>query len=192
MSRIALIDLENAPNTSKMPLSEFDELVVFKGPHQHKLALRLHNFSGRITSFDVDDVSHNNLDFHLVLHLGEMHFKHSIDDEFVIISGDKGFDGVIKHLHQQGRPISRLNPNQKVDIPKGASKTVLRKLPPKCLAKTLPKLCNQIGSQLAISDDHTLIEREVAYLTKHKLISVDPDTKTVDYHLHEMKCTTFN
>ena len=184
MTCIALIDLENTPNTSKFELSKFDEIIVFKGPHQHKFAVRLTNFTGQITTYDVNEVGHNNLDFHLVLLLGEMHFKNSIEDKFVIISGDKGFDGVIQHLAEQGRSIERINPHSKTNVAQGASKKVLKKLPKKCLAKTLPKLCNQIGSQLSISDDQNLIEREVAYLTKHKLISIDPRTNTVNYHLH--------
>ena len=182
MSKIAFIDLENTL-VNNIDLRDFDAIYVFRGALQQQCAVRLNGYKGKIHIFDVPDCGKNNLDFHLTLQLGRFHEMLSVGTDFVVFSGDKGFDGIINYLSEMGRNITRVNPRMK-KIHTGASLEILiNSLKAKTLPRTLPKLANAIGSQLCIYDDPKSIDKELDYLKAHHFIKVGK-SQQVTYHLN--------
>lgn len=203
MSNIAFIDFENATNTEQMDFSDIDEIIVFKGANQHQKAIKLTSFTGSIKTVNIDKIGKNNLDFHLVFKLGELHYKRSIDDAFSIFSGDKGFDDVIHQLCLQGRNAKRIDPHaqkHEVTCQKNCSGLtvhsnsiqqsksdctcldLLKRIPASNLAKTLPKLSNQLANGIA-SMQPQQVQQELKWLEYHNLIAIEPSSQKVSYNL---------
>ena len=205
MSTIALIDFENATNTGEMDFNNVNEIIIFKGANQLQKAVKLNDFNGHITTINIDKIGKNNLDFHLVFKLGELHYQRSLSDQFHVISGDKGFDDVIYQLCEQGRIAKRIDPhaekhkracqsgcglvhNQKCTKPSQLSKSdclcldLLKRIPPNNLAKTLPKLTNQLANGIA-DVDPLQIHQELKWLERNNLIAISGANQQVIYNI---------
>lgn len=209
MSTIALIDFENATNTGEMDFSNVDELIVFKCANQLHKAVKLSEFKGDIDTINIDKIGKNNLGFHLVFKLGELHYQRSLSNQFYIISGDKGFDDVIHQLCEQGRVAKRVDPhaekhkracrrgcssdykrphNKQCVKPLLLSKSdrecldLLKRIPPNHLAKTLPKLANQLADGIA-NVDPIQIHRELRWLERNNLIIISGANQQVTYNI---------
>ena len=70
---IAFIDYENCSNLTEISLNIYTELIIFAGAKQNNVALPVNAFpeAVKITLRHVSEVSRNNVDFHLVLELGQ-------------------------------------------------------------------------------------------------------------------------
>lgn len=106
-----LIDYENLQVDSLELLQpEHFKLRIFLGPNNTKLpselaiaAYRLHD---RADYIQLETPGKNALDFHLAYYLGRLAFEEPAA-YFHIISGDKGFDPLIKHLKGKGISAAR-------------------------------------------------------------------------------------
>lgn len=201
MSTIALIDFENATNTDEMDFTDVDEIIIFKGANQLHKAVKLNGFTGVIDTINIDKIGKNNLDFHLVFKLGELHYQRSLSDQFYVYSGDKGFDDVIDQLCEQGRVAKRVDPhaekhkracvfgrNRSCPRPLQLSKSdcqcldLLKRIPTNNLAKTLPKLANQLANGIA-DVDPVQIHRELRWLERNNLIAISGANQQVIYNI---------
>ena len=94
---IAFIDYENCSNLTEISLNIYTELIIFAGAKQNNVALPVNAFpeAVKITLRHVSEVSRNNVDFHLVLELGQCVCHYGPEKEYHIVSADKGYDGII-------------------------------------------------------------------------------------------------
>ena len=107
---ILLVDYENVGKIDLDSVPEGVRLPFFFGASQKtvatqflKSALRLGN---RFEPIDIEGHGKNALDFHVAFYLGE-HLTRSPRATFVILSKDKGFDPLIRHLNARGFSVRR-------------------------------------------------------------------------------------
>ena len=109
---ILLVDYENI---GKIELGEIPAGVLvpfFFGASQKsvpkeflKAALRL---GERFVAIDIEGQGKNALDFHIAYYLGE-YLTRAPESACIILSKDKGFDPLVKHLMQRGFAVRRAN-----------------------------------------------------------------------------------
>lgn len=101
-TNFVLIDYESVqPKLLSSLNQEHFRVYVFLGEHQTKLPLELveamQTFGGRAKYIKISGIGPNALDFHIAFYIGQL-VKETPDSYFHIISKDKGFDPLIKHL----------------------------------------------------------------------------------------------
>lgn len=114
---IALIDYENTGSLEGINLSGYERVIIFTGAQQENVRLPVVGLSGEI-SIQVRPVpvaAKNNVDFHLVLMLGQLSVSMPQEVGFHVISRDKGYDGVVSQLRQSGRRCQRVEPQVQLD-----------------------------------------------------------------------------
>jgi hypothetical protein len=103
--QVVLVDFENVQKLDLARLPAQARIKVFVGQTQSKLPTALVQQSqalgSRLTWVTIDGNGRNALDFHIACHLGEGICK-SPQAEFVILSNDKGFDPLVRHLVARG------------------------------------------------------------------------------------------
>jgi hypothetical protein len=101
------VDYENVQPADLAALHGYDvQVIVFLGQNQAKLSSRfaasLQALGSSGTYVHIDGNGHNALDFHVAFYLGEL-VREDPDGFFHIISKDKGFDPLVRHL--RGRRV---------------------------------------------------------------------------------------
>lgn len=73
-TRIALIDYENIGSLEGVSLHDFDKVLFFTGAKQENIKIPVTSLSSAISVciIPATEVSKNNVDFHLVLELGQL------------------------------------------------------------------------------------------------------------------------
>lgn len=104
-TRYLLVDFESVQPESFAELDpEQFQVLVFIGPHQHKVSFEqassLHRMGSRADYVKVTCSGTNALDFHLACYLGRLTFQDP-DGIFHILSKDTGFDPLIQHLNER-------------------------------------------------------------------------------------------
>ena len=103
--QVVLVDFENVQKLDLARLPAQARIKVFVGQTQSKLPTALvqqaQALGSRLTWVTIDGNGRNALDFHIACHLGEGICK-SPQAEFVILSNDKGFDPLVRHLVARG------------------------------------------------------------------------------------------
>ncbi|HHG8951026.1 TPA: NYN domain-containing protein [Escherichia coli] len=110
--RIALIDYENCCNLRNISLADYTDLILFAGPLQQTVVLPADTWPDniRVSIRQIDNISKNNVDFHLVMELGRMTCCSAGNNTWHIISNDKGYDGIIHTLQKRGFRCERIAP----------------------------------------------------------------------------------
>ena len=105
------IDFENVAPESLLGLTANQTVFLFAGERQSKISLDLaetmHSLGPKAKLVRMKGSGKNALDFHIAFYIG----KHSAIDpkaSFVILSKDKGFDPLIKHLVSDGVKCTRI------------------------------------------------------------------------------------
>jgi hypothetical protein len=103
--RVVLVDFENVQKLDLAQLPSHARIKVFTGQSQSKfpraLVQQTQALGSRLEWITIDGNGPNALDFHIACHLGEGICK-SPQAEFVILSNDKGFDPLVRHLVARG------------------------------------------------------------------------------------------
>jgi hypothetical protein len=103
--QFVLVDFENVQKFDLARLPAQARIKVFVGQTQSKLPTALvqqaQALGSRLTWVTIDGNGRNALDFHIACHLGEGICK-SPQAEFVILSNDKGFDPLVRHIKARG------------------------------------------------------------------------------------------
>jgi len=107
-----LIDFENVqPKDLSVFDAEHFKIIVFVGANQKKvpieLAKALQPFGSKAEYIQITGSGSNALDFHIAFYIGWL-VKQDSSAHFYIISKDKGFDPLIRHLKAKGIPVTRL------------------------------------------------------------------------------------
>lgn len=110
--RVLLVDYENIGRIDLGAIPEGIRVPFFFGASQRtvpteflKAALRL---GERFVPIDIEGQGKNALDFHIAFYLGE-YLARAPDTACVILSKDKGFDPLIRHLSRRGFAVRRAN-----------------------------------------------------------------------------------
>ncbi|MEQ4763160.1 PIN domain-containing protein [Klebsiella aerogenes] len=165
MALTALIDCENTGSLEGINLSGYERVIIFTGPQQEFVRFPAATLSGeiRIQVIQVPAVAKNNVDFHLVLMLGQLSISMPPEAGFHVISRDKGYDGVINQLRQSGRRCQRVEPEIVPDdntvvswveriVSRARSKPANLPATPKTLDNYLKSATGQRGDEHLIRD----------------------------------------
>jgi hypothetical protein len=108
-----LVDLENIHRFDLGKAPPTARIKIFVGQMQSKLPTALvqqaQALGSRLQWVTIDGNGPNALDFHIACHLGEGICKYP-KAEFVILSNDKGFDPLVRHLVARGFKCRRDGP----------------------------------------------------------------------------------
>ncbi len=111
MKKLLLVDFENVPKVDLSALPADVTVPFFFGASQRtvptaflKEALKL---GSRFLPIDIEGQGKNALDFHIAFYLGE-YLQAAPGAECVILSRDKGFDPLVRHLVGRGFRVRRV------------------------------------------------------------------------------------
>src|SRR5262249_30863599 len=109
---VLLVDYENIGKIDLAAIPDGVRVPFFFGASQKsvrteflKAALKL---GERFVPIDIEGQGKNALDFHIAFYLGE-YLARSRDTACVILSRDKGFDPLVRHLIKRGFAVRRAN-----------------------------------------------------------------------------------
>jgi hypothetical protein len=109
---VLLVDYENIGKIDLAAIPDGVRVPFFFGASQRtvpteflKAALRL---GERFVPIDIEGQGKNALDFHIAFYLGE-YLVRAPDTDCVILSKDKGFDPLVRHLTRRGFAVRRAN-----------------------------------------------------------------------------------
>ncbi len=112
MKRILFVDFENVPKVDLGTLPDDVHVPFFFGASQKTVPKALFDVARRLgdrfISIDVEGQGKNALDFHIAFYLGEL-LQASPRAECVILSRDKGFDPLVRHLVVRGFAVRRVS-----------------------------------------------------------------------------------
>ena len=198
MAHWIFVDYENVrPNDFHPDRQPDTHILVFLGPNQHKipaeLVMALQAFGPHARYIQCAASGKNALDFHIAFYLGEIAYQHS-EDEFHIVSEDKGFDPLVQHMRKKrGITVRRhaglptIASTDKTPVTKGKTRGKRGTAPAvedvrKALAaagKARPRkvatLRNWINTTFNRELDETALDRLVADLRSRRLIVVSAD-----------------
>lgn len=145
-----LIDYENV-NDAKLGVlvdRPFD-VMVFVGANQTKIPIDLAMQMAKLTSADYVRISGNGpnaLDFHIAFYLGRL-AEQERDANFHVVSKDKGFDPLIRHLRSFGTSVHRVGSLSEVRLPRAAKAKSVANAAPGPIDAIVRKLIGQGASK---------------------------------------------
>jgi len=189
MSKVLLIDYENVQgvNLSELQGMEF-KVKIFTGSSQSKIPIELVSsaqvLGNQVEWIRIDGNGPNALDFHIAYYLGEYAAMNS-GDEYFILSRDKGFDPLIKHLAKKRlfckriATVSELVSTRKAknldgDYEKALSN--LKRIEKDRRPRNRQKLRQHLKSMLGKSGSEERLDRIISQLISSKAI-LDVDGK---------------
>ncbi|WP_404999365.1 PIN domain-containing protein [Escherichia coli] len=94
------------------PFMTLTKCFSFTGAKQENIKIPVMSLSSAISVciIPATEVSKNNVDFHLVLELGQLTALSGDTSHFSVISRDKGYDGIIARLKAAGISCTRFSP----------------------------------------------------------------------------------
>jgi hypothetical protein len=138
MEKVLLVDFENVQNINLGQIEKFDyRIYVFIGKSQSKIPFDLvreaQKLGGKLEWIKIDGNGSNALDFHIAYYLGNQ-IERNPNNEYLILSKDKGFDPLIRFITKQNVKCRRINsiieiaPPVKSDSPNEEYRKVLDNL----------------------------------------------------------------
>ena len=209
-----LIDLENIQPAHVNVLDGHNsKVIVFVGENQSKipfdLAQSIQNLGGNAEYVKIKGSGPNALDFHVAFYIGQFS-KENSDGSFHVISKDRGFDPLIKHLEsrkilaQRHKDISELpflkpaNATKKKLVHVSKPETpameetrrvekIVKFLIPRGNARprTLKTLSNTINSLFSNSLAETELNALINELVKRGIVMVSSNGQNVNYKLRK-------
>ena len=191
-----LVDYENVqPRNLDLLVKQPFVVRVFVGANQTKvpvnLAAAMQKLGNRAEYVFISGSGRNALDFHIAFYLGELAAKNP-KTEFFVVSRDRGFDPVIRHLNEErdvrSRRVADIAEIPSLRISAGTSLDEQIRLIVKNLrsrGRSVPRkvstLKNTIRSLIAEKLSDEQLDSIVAALKKQRLIEVN--NNNVRYHL---------
>ena len=152
--QLYLVDFENVPGVDLSGISLESRVIVFTGVNQKSVPLELvsatQRLGDRLEWRRVDASGHNALDFFIACELGRVQAAAN-GTTCTVVSNDKGFDPLLRHLNAVGVPCQRIRVPIAARVAKAApapkptpkSKPVAKAKPapkPKPAPKEVPKV----------------------------------------------------
>ncbi len=205
-----LIDLENIqPEHLSVLAGQNFKVLVFVGQNQSKLSFDLvsavQHLGKNAEYVKIQGNGPNALDFHIAFYIGQFSVENS-DSHFYIISKDKGFDPLIKHLESKKIPVHRHKDISGIPLPKPAkakkepahvskpvspstTKERVQKIVEFLIARgnakprKLKTLSNSINALFSKSLSENELDALVAELVKRGVVIVSSNKTNVSYKL---------
>jgi hypothetical protein len=110
--KLLLVDFENVHQVDLSRLDDNFKIIIFVGANQKSVPIELvtnaQKLGTRVEWQKVDGVGSNALDFFIACQLGRVSEK-SPQINCIVLSKDKGFDPLLKHLNKNGLKCKRIN-----------------------------------------------------------------------------------
>ena len=110
--KMLLVDFENVQQVDLTRLDDNYHVVIFVGSGQKSVPVDLvtsaQKLGGRLEWQRVEGNGRNALDFYIAFQLGRL-IEKSPSLHCIVLSKDKGFDPLIKHLNKNGMKCKRIN-----------------------------------------------------------------------------------
>ena len=195
------IDLENIqPDNLKILFDHPNpiKVFVFVGANQNKIAyemvIAMQQLGENAEYIKISAIGPNALDFHITFYIGQLSIQYP-KAHFHIISKDKGYDSLIKHLQEKSIWIQRntdltnipilkkyhtpINNNEKI-------MTILKRLSSqKAKPKTVSSLKNSIDSFFGKKLDEEEVALLVNELQRRKYIEIEKNNISYICHINQ-------
>ena len=110
--KLLLVDFENVQQVDLSRLDDNIHVVIFVGSGQKNVPIDLvasaQKFGGRVEWRRVDGKGSNALDFFIACQLGRV-IEKPPSPHCIVLSKDKGFDPLLRHLNKNGLKCERIN-----------------------------------------------------------------------------------
>ncbi|HEY0562307.1 MAG TPA: PIN domain-containing protein [Methylophilus sp.] len=180
--KMLLVDFENVQQVDFSILDNTFNVIIYVGSNQKNVSLEIilsaKKFGIPIEWQQIEGSGSNALDFHIAMQLGRI-IESSPDIECVVLSKDKGFDSLIRHLNKTGLNCKRLNSllelDSKVVIPDDPNYQraleLLRKIDKKNLPRRRKTLNQHVSAMFQKKLAQPEIDKIIDILFANKLIS---------------------
>ncbi len=190
--KLLLIDFENVQQVNLSQLDDNLHVVIFVGSNQKNVPIDLvasaQKLGSRVEWQRVEGNGSNALDFYIACQLGRV-IEQSPSLHCIVLSKDKGFDPLLRHLNKNGLKCKRINSLLELE-PKSSTteepnyKRVLELLS-KSEKKSRPRkrstLSQHISSMFQKNIAQTDIDRIIDILFANKMISESNNTITYEF-----------
>ena len=123
--KLLLVDFENVQQVDLAVLDSEFQVAICVGASQRSVPIELvtnaQKLGDRVEWHRVDANGKNALDFFIAYHLGRVAERKS-EIQCIVLSRDKGFDPLLRHLNKNGVSCRRVNSMMELD-PKAESRT---------------------------------------------------------------------
>jgi PIN domain len=190
---LLLVDFENVQQVDLARLDDSFQIIIFVGAAQKSIPIELvtnaQKLGSRIEWQRVDASGSNALDFCIACHLGRV-LEKSPHLQCIVLSKDKGFDPLLRHLNKNGLTCKRLNSLLEFD-PKATTQPeepnykrvieVLSKSEKKSRPRKRKTLSQHISSIFQKKLPQAEVDRIIDILFANKMISETNDTITYEF-----------
>jgi hypothetical protein len=191
--KLLLVDFENVQQVDLVRLDDSFQIIIFVGAAQKSIPIELvtnaQKLGSRIEWQRVDANGSNALDFFIACQLGRV-LERSPQLQCIVLSKDKGFDPLLRHLNKTGLKCKRLNSLLELD-PKAAAQPeepnykrvleVLGKSEKKSRPRKRKTLSQHISSIFQKKLPQAEVDRLIDILFANKMISETNDTITYEF-----------
>jgi hypothetical protein len=191
--KLLLVDFENVQQVDLARLDDSFQIIIFVGAAQKSIPIELvtnaQKLGSRIEWQRVDANGSNALDFFIACQLGRV-LERSPQLQCIVLSKDKGFDPLLRHLNKTGLQCKRLNSLLELD-PKAAAQPeepnykrvieVLGKSEKKSRPRKRKTLSQHISSIFQKKLPQAEVARLIDILFANKMISETNDTITYEF-----------
>jgi PIN domain len=191
--KLLLVDFENVQQVDLARLDDSFQIIIFVGAAQKSIPIELvtnaQKLGSRIEWQRVDANGSNALDFFIACQLGRV-LEKSPQLQCIVLSKDKGFDPLLRHLNKNGLKCKRLNSLLELD-PKTATQPegpnykrvieVLGKSEKKSRPRKRKTLSQHISSIFQKKLPQAEVDRIIDILFANKMISETNDAITYEF-----------
>ena len=191
--KLLLVDFENVQQVDLARLDDSFQIIIFVGAAQKSIPIELvtnaQKLGSRIEWQRVDANGSNALDIFIACQLGRV-LERSPHLQCIVLSKDKGFDPLLRHLNKTGLKCKRLNSLLELD-PKAAAQPeepnykrvieVLGKSEKKSRPRKRKTLSQHISSIFQKKLPQAEVDRLIDILFANKMISETNDTITYEF-----------
>ncbi len=189
---LLLVDFENVQQVDLARLDESFQIVIFVGASQKSIPIELvtnaQKLGNRIEWQRVDAHGSNALDFFVACHLGRV-LVTTPQSNCIILSKDKGFDPLLRHLNKAGLKCKRLNSllelDPKTTQPEDANYKRVLELLGKSEKKSRPRKRKTLSQYISAIFQKKIaqndIDRIIDILFANKLISESNNAITYEF-----------
>ncbi len=124
LQKLLLVDFENVQQIDLARLDNSFQIRIFVGASQRSIPIKLvtdaQKLGSRVQWMQIDANGRNALDFFIAYQLGRIAEQGS-EAECVVLTQDKGFDPLIRHLNKNGLRCRRINSMVELDPKPGSA-----------------------------------------------------------------------
>ncbi len=189
---LLLVDFENVQQVDLAQLDEHFNVIIFVGLVQKSIPIDLvvsaQKLGDRVEWQRVEGNGSNALDFYIACHLGRI-LEKSPGLNCVVLSKDKGFDPLLRHLNKTGLKCSRINSLLELEPKSTAAEEpnyqrvfeLLSKTEKKLRPRKRATLSQHISAMFQKKIAQSEIDRVIDILFANKKISESNNTITYDF-----------